>query len=49
MGNNITKDANKSSKYKTVFEVSENDNNKHIKTTYNEQGPIPQHCIWITD
>jgi len=48
MGSNITRDANKSSKYKTVFEVSENNNNKHTNTTYKEQGPIPQYCIWIT-
>jgi hypothetical protein len=46
--NNIKRDANKSSKYKTPFEVSDNDNKINIKTTPNEQGPIPQHCICTT-
>ena len=47
VGNYITRYANKPSKHKTVFEVSENNNNKHTKATYKEQGPIPQQCIWI--
>jgi len=38
MGNNIQRDANKSSKYKTLFEVSENDNNNNNKHKNHTQG-----------
>ena len=37
MGNNIKRDANKSSKYKTLFEVSENDNNNNNNNNNNNK------------
>ena len=50
VGNNIKRDANKSSKYKTPFEVSDNDNNnKHKnphstnKDLFHSTVSVPQH------